>query len=141
MLNVKILMHQQEKQIKKETQLTTHGQQEGQSAMTYRTKKYLLDKRRQIKQSMTDAKKDNQKSLSPPRVHNPDLLSLLDPERSMETIKYKLGDKQTRMRMTKGHKDQLCSLLDQIDLYYDSYQKLYDPVLQQEIRQQGGFGK
>jgi len=49
MLNVKILMHQQEKQIKKETQLTTHGQQEGQSAMTYRTKKYLLDKRRQIK--------------------------------------------------------------------------------------------
>ena len=42
---------------------------------------------------MTDAKKDNQKSLSPPRVHNPDLLSLLDPERSMETIKYKLGGK------------------------------------------------
>lgn len=59
MLNVKMFMHQQEKHIKKENQLSTHGQQEGQAAMTYRAKKYLLDKRRQIKQQLTDAKKEN----------------------------------------------------------------------------------
>ena len=41
--------------------------------------------------------------------------------------------------LTIDHKKQLVELLDQIDTYYDSYQKLYQPVLETEIKSKGKF--
>ena len=100
MLNVKMFMHQQEKHIKKENLLSTHGQQEGQAAMTYRTKKFLMEKRRQIKQQITDAQKDNQLSGGDDalaQLQDPHLLEILDQDKSMESIRQRLSDKKLKL--------------------------------------------
>lgn len=77
--------------------------------------------------------------MTPPRVHDPNLMALMDQERSMESVRQSLADQKLRLKMGQDHKDQLNQLLGQIDHYYDSYQKLYQPVLESEIRQHGGF--
>jgi len=49
MLDVKMYMHQQQISADFENQLNREGQQEGLAPAGYRTQKFLLDKRRQIK--------------------------------------------------------------------------------------------
>ena len=133
MLNVKIYMHHQHKNIEHENQLNNDGQQEGLAPKSYRTKMFLREKRRQIKQKLARNKHDACGNSVP----RPDTSH--ENDHTVETMRQKLREQAKNGHQGIIHKEQLDKLIGQIDTYYDSYKHIYDPVLQTEIKHQGRF--
>jgi len=87
MLNVKIYMYQQQMSVDFENQLNKEGQQEGMAPATYRTQKFILEKRRQIKQKLGDIQSDAQSY----EVQNNNTCD--DKEHTVESVRKRHTDK------------------------------------------------